>query len=299
MIGVSGGQVRVVDIWTKKGQMKKLTFVVVFALAISVGVAPANAIVFGEDIESASSEYPWVASIWHAGPNDDFYYPICSGSLITQDAVLTAAHCLESKGTYLVQMGSDTLDGESEDTFYEVGRIWKHPYYDKETFENDVGLLKLSAYQTTVKPMALASFLDIGELRETKKFDMFGWGDDEFGNYAKSLGHTKLNNQTKVGNVLLRNYGFDPISTIAAGRYIKRLGVYAGSAGGDSGGPLVANMKGIKKVVGITSWGKDTDNFNGPTVFSNVAFYRSVIDEGLAKLRHLVDAASRSIQVLR
>ena len=273
--------------------MKRFFFVIAFVLATSVVAAPANAVVFGEDIKSASSRYPWVASIWHAGPQDDYYYPICSGSLITQDAVLTAAHCLKSKGTYLVQMGSDTLDGESEDTFYEIAGVWKHPHYDKETFENDVGLLKLASYQTKVKPMALASLADIGAVRETKKFDMFGWGEDEFGDYATFLGHTKLNNQTKEGSVLLRNYDFDSISTIAAGRYIKRLGVYAGSGGGDSGGPLVASINGIKKVVGITSWGKDDDNFNGPTVFSNVAYSRTAIADGLSTLQHSVNLASR------
>ena len=275
--------------------MKRFFFVIAFVLATSVVPAPANAVVFGEDIKSASSKYPWVASIWHAGPKDDYYYPICSGSLITQDAVLTAAHCLKSKGTYLIQMGCDTLDGDIEYTFYEIAGIWKHPHYDKETFENDVGLLKLTSYQTKVKPMALANLVDIGAVRETKKFDMFGWGKDEFGDYATFLGHAKLNNQTKEGSVLLRNYDFDPISTIAAGRYLKRLGVYAGSGGGDSGGPLVASIKGIKKVVGITSWGKDSDDLSGPTVFSNVAYYRSGIAEGLATLQLLVTVAARAV----
>jgi secreted trypsin-like serine protease len=267
--------------------MKRSTFVIALILATNVLATPANAVVFGEDIENASSEYPWVASIWHVGPKDDFYYPICSGSLIAQDAILTAAHCLKSKGTYLVQMGSDTLDEDNDDTFYEIAAIWKHPSYDKETFDNDVGLLKLTSYQTKVKPMALANLADLVAVRETKKFDMFGWGEDEFGDYATFLGHTKLNNQTKGARVLLRNYDFDPKSTIAAGRYIKRLGVYAGSGGGDSGGPLVASINGTKKVVGITSWGKDNDNFNGPTVFSNVAYYRMEIARGLATLKHL------------
>ena len=192
-------------------------------------------------------------------------------------------------------MGSDTLDGDIEDTFYEIAGIWKHPHYDKETFENDVGLLKLASYQTKVKPMAIANLVDIGAVRDTKKFDMFGWGEDEFGDYSTFLGHTKLNNQTEKGSVLLRNYDFDPISTIAAGRFIKRLGVYAGSGGGDSGGSLVASIRGIKKVVGITSWGKDNADLSGPTVFSNVAYYRTGIAQGLETLQRLVIAVSRAM----
>ena len=74
------------------GNLKKLAIAVVTILALGLGATPAKAIVFGEDVLSASTQYPWVASVWFAGPNDDFYEPICSGSLIAPDVVLTAAH---------------------------------------------------------------------------------------------------------------------------------------------------------------------------------------------------------------
>jgi secreted trypsin-like serine protease len=275
--------------------MKRFFFVLSFVLATSVVAAPANAVVFGEDIKSASKDYPWVASIWHSGPKDDYYYPICSGSLITQDAVLTAAHCLNKRGTYLVQLASDTLNGESEDTFYEIAAIWKHPRYDEETLSNDVGLLKLTTFQNVVKPMALATKADISAVRNTKKLEMFGWGEDQDGNYAKYLGYTKLKNLTKVASDLFDVDDFDPISTIAAGRYIKRLGVYAGSGDGDSGGPLVATINGVKKIVGITSWGQQDDNFKAPTAFVNIAYQRTAIAEGLAALQLFCALAARAI----
>ncbi len=262
-----------------------MTLVLAFALVTILGPAPAKAIEFGHDIKSASTDYPWVASIWHSGPKDDYYYPICSGSLITQDAVLTAAHCLTAKGTYLVQMASDTLNGESEDTFYEIVAIWKHPRYDNETLINDVGLLKLTNFQNEVKPMALAAKADLAAVRNIQKFEMFGWGNDQYGNYSKNLGYTKLKNLTKVASDLFAVDDFNPISEIAAGRYIKRLGVYAGSGDGDSGGPLVATINGVKKIVGITSWGQEDDDSKAPTAFVNVAYQRTAIAEGLAKLQ--------------
>ena len=269
-----------------------MTLVLAFALVTILGAVPAKAIVFGEVVESASTDYPWVASIWHSGTKDEYYYPICSGSLITQDAVLTAAHCLNRKGTYLVQMASDTLNGESEDTFYEIAAVWKHPRYDNETLINDVGLLKLTTFQSEVKPMALASKADVSAVRNTKKFEMLGWGVDQDGNYAKYLGYTKLKNLTKVASDLFDVDDFNPISEIAAGRYVKRLGVYAGSGDGDSGGPLVATINGVKKIVGITSWGQQDDNSKDPTAFVNVAFQRKAIAEGLATLQRLVTVAA-------
>jgi len=190
-------------------------------------------------------------------------------------------------------MASDTLNGESEDTFYEIAAIWKHPRYDNETLINDVGLLKLTTFQNVVKPMALAAKADLPAVRNIKKFEMFGWGNDQYGNYAKYLGYTKLKNFTKVASDLFEVDDFNPISEIAAGRYIKRLGVYAGSGDGDSGGPLVATINGANKIVGITSWGQQDDNFKAPTAFVNVAYQRKAIAEGLARLQRSAMFESR------
>jgi secreted trypsin-like serine protease len=124
---------------------------------------------------------------------------------------------------------------------------------------------------------------------------MFGWGNNQYGTYAKFLGYTKLKNLTKVAGDLFDFDDFNPISEIAAGRYIKRLGVYAGSGDGDSGGPLVATINGVKKIVGITSWGQQDDNFKAPTAFVNVSFQRREIADGLAALQRFVMAVSRAI----
>jgi hypothetical protein len=66
---------------------------------------------------------------------------------------------------------------------------------------------------------------------------------------------------------------------------MKRERVYTGACNGDSGGPLIASIKGVNKVVGITSWGKPGCNTKAPTVFSNVAYYNRDISRGMATLQ--------------
>jgi secreted trypsin-like serine protease len=267
------------------GILKKLAIAVVTVLALGLGTTPAKAIVFGEDVLSASTQYPWVASIWFAGPNDDFYEPMCTGSLIAPDVVLTAAHCLFNSGTYYVQMGSDTIDGQNEATFYEVDAVWKNPRYSKRTLINDVGLLKLSQPQTNVAPMPIATRSDLAAVKRAKSFEILGWGINQDGEDAIYLRYTRVTEQSRAARSLYPARYFNQKTMIAAGRYIKRERVYTGACNGDSGGPLITTIKGVKKVVGITSWGKKGCNTKAPTVFSNVAYYDRDIAKGMATLQ--------------
>jgi len=271
--------------------LKKVSIAVALALTLGLGATPAKAIVFGEDVLSASTQYPWVASVWFAGPSDDYYESICTGSLIAPDIVLTAAHCILNYGTYYVQMGSDTIDGQNDATFYEVDAVWKNPRYSRKTLINDIGLLKLTAPQTAVAPMPYATKRDLAAVKRSKKMEILGWGKNQSGESATFLRYTKVTNQLKVAKSLYPARQFNQNTMLAAGRYIKRERVYTGACYGDSGGPLLANIKGVKKVIGVTSWGKPGCNTKAPTVFTNVAYYEKDLAKGIATLQRsaLVD----------
>jgi secreted trypsin-like serine protease len=272
--------------------MKKLAALLALTLSLSLGATPAKAIVFGEDVLSASTQYPWVASVWFSGPNDDQYYnSICTGSLIAPDVVLTAAHCILNSGTYYVQMGSDTLGGADGPTFYEVDAVWKNPRYGRKKLINDVGLLKLTTPQTTVAPMQFATKKDTAAIKKTKTFEILGWGQNQAGEKATYLRYTKVSEQRQAARSFYTSKYFNENTMIAAGRYLKKEKVYTGACRGDSGGPLVAKIRGVSKIVGITSYGGRSCNTKAPTVFSNVAYYEKDLAKGMATLRRsaLVD----------
>lgn len=265
--------------------MKKLAIIITATMAVTLGTTPAKAIVFGEEVLSASTQYPWVASIWYAGVDDEYYESICTGSLIAPDVVLTAAHCLFNSGTYYVQMGSNIIDGENDATFYEVDAVWKNPRYSKRTLVNDIGLLKLTRPQSNVAPMPFATRSDLKAVRKAKNMEILGWGKNQSGESATYLRYTKVTEQARVARSLYPAKYYNPNTMIAAGRYIKRERVYTGACYGDSGGPLLANIKGVKKVIGVTSWGKSGCNTKAPTVFTNVAYYDRDIAKGMATLQ--------------
>lgn len=275
--------------------MKKLSLLITTVLALGLGATPAKAIVFGEEVIDASTRYPWVASIWYADADDEYYYPICTGSLIASDVVLTAAHCILNSGTYYVQMGSDIIDGDSDSTFYEIDAVWKNPRYSKKNLVNDIGLLKLTTPQYKVVPMAYATSRDLSAVKQANSFEIMGWGRDQSGETASYLRYTKVSEQSKAARSLYSSKYFNSKTMIAAGKYIKNERVYTGACNGDSGGPLVATIRGVQKVVGVTSWGKKGCNTKAPTVFGNVAYYESDIAKGMATLQRSALVLNRAM----
>merc|ERR1712013_688156 len=84
-------------------------------------------------------EWPWQVGLFI----DDAWF--CGGSLISENYVLTAAHCAEGASYFDIMAGAHNVRESSEPHRVEITSYngWTHPQWDHNTLSNDVALIEL------------------------------------------------------------------------------------------------------------------------------------------------------------
>ncbi|XP_053856100.1 cathepsin G-like [Vidua macroura] len=201
----------------------------------------------------------------------------CGGFLIRPDAVLSAAHCLDKKGTVRVTviLGAHNITGrEQSQQRTRVGQWVIHPKYSRAGFKNDIVLLKLKPRARINENVKFISFPRrndrVGAGAECR---VSGWGwTSDTGNRTNVMREVKLKVQNeKICQHLSHNYQHQ--SMICVGDEYSKKAIYHG----DSGGPLVCN----KKAYGIVSHGYKRRLF--PEVFTRISYFEPWIREQLRR----------------
>ncbi|KAI4494317.1 hypothetical protein M0802_009000 [Mischocyttarus mexicanus] len=126
-------------------------------------------VIGGKDADN--NAFPYHVSIRVYG------FHICGGSIITDQWILTAAHCLYNRNindTFVVAGSNSILSGGIA---YDVEEMIVHSEYHMEPIINDIGLLKIIGrfkYSNAIAPIRLPD-KDIDETNCTAIFT--GWGD--------------------------------------------------------------------------------------------------------------------------
>ena len=195
------------------------------------------------------SEYPFVAfvTLYRNGKPD----ASCGGSLIDQNSVLTAAHCLLNTTGAVVVIGRTDLKNKNRGQEIGASRPFIHPRYNGEGY--DAGVLKLSRAVKGIRPIKLATAKQ--NILETpgRKLTVAGWGLTGF----KSTQPNRLR-KARVPVVSDRRAERSYDAVLGPSGYVPPLMIAAGNSKvngcvGDSGGPLFDS--GSRTQFGIVSGG--------------------------------------------
>ena len=257
--------------------------------------SPALAVTYGNPVENPLEKAPYVVSVWASESGDtreaEF---ICSGTLISSNIILTAAHCTDFENLkFFVKIKTVALMQEAP--FY-AATPWTGTRYDPGSKvkppEGDIGLLRINTNITGVKFPSLANSQIAKKINKNTSLILMGWGYDQNKKLADTLRFSKLTLQDARSQKDWSGY-FNIKTMISAGKFIKDEKKWSGSCNGDSGGPLLAELSGLTYVVGVTSWGHKQCRTEIPSVFSRVSYYERDIQAGIKAVDLLATSVNR------
>jgi len=269
-------------------KLKSMALILVGLLFVSVQVQGSARIIGGSQVSESTQDdsYPWMTALEINGQ------AACGASLIGDQWVLTAAHCVTDEDTgvalsasnYSVVVNEYDLgrprDGESRS----VLEVYVADGYDTTTLDNDIAILKLSSVVTST-PIALMSNSDFNALSDGSSLKVMGWGN------TSTSGDSYPNILREV-DVDYSNFTTCKNQYAAIGAAVTDNMFCAGGNGqtdscqGDSGGPIMQLVDGEFQQVGIVSTGGTEDQscaaLNYPGIYTRLSNYHSWISSVMA-----------------
>lgn len=239
-------------------------------------VDPGLKIVGGES--TTIEAHPWQISLRENG------HHICGGSLVADNWVMTAAHCVadaSSSRAISILAGSTSIRSYYNSQVHQVERILMHAQYDNNNNDGyDIAMIKLSTSvdltSTKTRKVCLPS---PGETFDGQTCVASGWGymhEDQ--HVVNTLRHVAL---PVISNSLCNYYMYgvhDKI--ICAGRTSGGID----TCQGDSGGPLVCkSADGSWKQAGIVSTGVGCARRNKFGFYTDVSDFNSWIQSVMSR----------------
>merc|ERR1712127_476406 len=204
-------------------------------------------------VEAAEHAWPWQVALFI----DDAWF--CGGSIISENYVLTAAHCADGAGYFDVMAGAHNVRESSEPNRVEITSYngWTHPEWNTQDLSSDLALIELPSPMPMNDYISASCLPAAGETPSVGSMvTVTGWGkpSDSAGGISPAL------REVRDLPVITNSDCNDVYGIVGPGVVCIDTTGGRGSCNGDSGGPLVqqagAKAAGDKWTqVGIVSFG--------------------------------------------
>ena len=255
---------------------------------------PTQSRIVGGDI--APDTIPWQVHV-HFSPRNRCVPKngtcTCGGTILNENTILSAAHCLYPLETADFIKAGITDVGSSKGQKIDVSEVIFNPSYDRDRevahHDNDIVILKLKeplTFNDDVLPARLPDATLNPEFKEEFAY-VSGWGTTSRGGPTSkdlkfvSVPILEINKCVDLNP----SYTRSEITTnmICAGDLINGG---EDSCQGDSGGPMIiqySDSDDTAIIYGVVSWGNGCARQNGPGMYARVSNYNSWIQTNMNK----------------
>lgn len=198
-------------------------------------------------------------------------FQFCGGTLVEDNKVVTAAHCVAGKTPADLAVVAGREDKESGTGIVTpVREIWMHPEFRNVRSGNDVALLTLET-RLPYEPLDLVGADEAEVYQAGQPGLILGWGRTAAdGQPSRFLLQATV--PVMADAECVKSYpAYLAASMTCAG--VPQGGV--DSCQGDSGGPFVV----AGRLVGVTSWGEGCAAPGKPGVYTRLSTYAALLEE--------------------
>jgi len=226
-------------------------------------------------------EFPWQVSLQYLSDSVGWYHT-CGASVISDEWILTAAHCVDRSlngNMYRCVIGEhDRSKVEGTESTLEVVKVIQHPQWDSNKINNDVALLKVArkinfnGNESHVRPICLPEAQGVDDIVGTQCVAT-GWGNTQWQGTSPNILQKVAVNIVKQATCRSTYLFVISITNgmICFGENGK------GTCQGDSGGPLNCQVGGKWYTYGATSFGVQCAGPTYPSVSARVSEFSSWI----------------------